>query len=240
MTLCWKLILWSEKGEMVMFTGIIEEVGIISQLTKFPTGAIVKISCQRVLEDFKIGESVAVNGVCLTARDIQKDAFIADVMPETLKSTNLGKFLAGQYVNLEKALKADGRFGGHMVLGHIDGTGRILKNYPKGNTIIFQISLLEELMKYIVLKGSVAIDGISLTVQSVESQSFTVSMIPHTLETTTLQYKVSGDTVNIETDIIGKYIKKFLLDSKSIEDLSKGVVGKSLTIERLKLYGFSS
>lgn len=221
-----------------MFTGIIEEVGIISQLTKLSTGAIVKISCQRVLEDFKIGESAAVNGVCLTARDIQKDAFIADVMPETLRSTNLGNFFAGQYVNLERALKADGRFGGHMVLGHIDGTGRIIKNYSKGNAMIFQISSSEELMKYIVSKGSVAIDGVSLTVQSVGSRSFTVSIIPHTLKTTTLQYKLSGDTVNIETDTIGKYIKKFLLGSKSIENPSKKITGRGLTIERLKLCGF--
>lgn len=223
-----------------MFTGIIEEVGIISQLTKLSTGAIVKISCQRVLENFKIGVSVAVNGACLTARDIQKDAFIADVMPETLRSTNLGNFFAGQYVNLERALKADGRFGGHMVLGHIDGTGRIIKNHSKGNAMIFQISSSEELMKYIVFKGSVAIDGVSLTVQSVGSRGFTVSIIPHTLKTTTLQYKLSGDTVNIETDIIGKYIRKFLLDSKSIENSSKKITGKGLTIERLRSYGFSS
>jgi riboflavin synthase len=223
-----------------MFTGIIEEVGIISQLTKLSAGAFVKISCQRVLEDFKIGESVAVNGVCLTARDIQKDAFIADVMPETLRSTNLKKFPLGQYVNLERALKADGRFGGHMVLGHIDGTGRILKNHLKGNTMIFQISSSEELMKHIVSKGSVAIDGVSLTVQSVGSRSFTVSIIPHTLDTTTLQYRVVGDTVNIETDIIGKYIKNFLLDMKDIDNSSEGGANKGLTIERLKLYGFSS
>ncbi|MBA7550171.1 Riboflavin synthase [subsurface metagenome] len=221
-----------------MFTGIIEEVGIISQLTKLSTGAIVKISCKRVLEDFKIGESVAVNGVCLTARDIQKDAFIADVMPETLRSTNLGKYFAGRHVNLERALKADGRFGGHMVLGHVDGTGRIFKNYPKGNTMIFEISSSEELMRYIVSKGSVAIDGISLTVQSVGGQSFSVSIVPYTLKTTTLQYKTSGDTVNIETDIIGKYIKKFLLDMKDIDNSSEGGVSKGLTIERLKSYGF--
>lgn len=223
-----------------MFTGIIEEVGIISQLTKLSTGAIVKISCQRVLEDFENGESVAVNGVCLTARDIQKDAFIADVMPETLRSTSLGKFFAGQYVNLERALKADGRFGGHIVLGHVDGIGRIIKKHPEGSTMIFQISSSEKLMKYIVLKGSVTMDGISLTVQSVGSRSFTVSITPHTLKTTTLQYKVSGDTVNIETDIIGKYIKKFLLDMKDIDNSSEGGVNKGLTIERLKLYGFSS
>jgi len=223
-----------------MFTGIIEEVGIVSQLTKLSTGALVKISCKKVLEDFKIGESVAVNGVCLTARDIQKGAFIADVMPETLRSTNLGSFFIGEYVNLEKALKADGRFGGHMVLGHIDSTGQIIKNYSKGNAKIFQITCSEELIKHIVLKGSVAIDGISLTVQNIESQSFTVSMIPHTLKTTSLQYKVSGDTVNIETDIIGKYIRKFLLDSKGIENPSKEVAGEGLTIGRLRSYGLSS
>lgn len=223
-----------------MFTGIIEEVGIVSQLTKLSTGALVKISCKKVLEDFKIGESVAVNGVCLTARDVQKSAFIADVMPETLRSTNLGSFSIGEYVNLEKAIKAGGCFGGHIVLGHIDGTGQIIKNYSKGNVKIFQIICSEELMKYIVLKGSVAIDGISLTVQSIESQSFTVSIIPHTLKTTSLQYRVSGDTVNIETDIIGKYVRKFLLDSKSIENPSKEVAGEGLTIERLRSYGFSS
>ncbi|MEA2021340.1 MAG: riboflavin synthase [Candidatus Caldatribacteriota bacterium] len=223
-----------------MFTGIIEEVGIVSQLTKLSTGALVKISCKKVLEDFKIGESMAVNGVCLTVRDIRKDSLIADIMPETLRSTNLGSFFIGEYVNLEKALKTDGRFGGHMVLGHIDGTGKIIKNYSKGNAKIFQITCSEELMKYIVLKGSVAIDGISLTVQSIENQGFTVSMIPHTLKATTLQYRSSGDTVNIETDIIGKYIRKFLLDSRSTENPSKEVVSKGLTIERLRSYGFSS
>ncbi|MGB9814155.1 MAG: riboflavin synthase [Thermovenabulum sp.] len=215
-----------------MFTGIIEEIGTVMNLVGSSSGALITISCKKVLEDLKVGDSVAVNGVCLTARDVKTDSFVADVMPETLGSTNLGELSAGKHVNLERALKAEGRFGGHMVLGHVDGVGRIIRSYPEGNAVVYFIGAPRELMKYIVPKGSVAIDGISLTVQTVAHQGFSVSIIPHTLRATALQYKKTGDTVNIEVDIIGKYVREFL---KNILESSSD---KGLTVEMLKSYGF--
>lgn len=215
-----------------MFTGIIEEIGTVMNLVGSSSGALITISCKKVLEDLKVGDSVAVNGVCLTARDVKTDSFVADVMPETLGSTNLGELSAGKHVNLERALKAEGRFGGHMVLGHVDGVGRIIRSYPEGNAVVYFIGAPREMMKYIVPKGSVAIDGISLTVQTVAHQGFSVSIIPHTLRATALQYKKTGDTVNIEVDIIGKYVREFL---KNILESSSE---KGLTVEMLKSYGF--
>ncbi|MCG1013315.1 riboflavin synthase [Tepidanaerobacter sp. GT38] len=215
-----------------MFTGIIEEVGIVTKLVGSSSGALITILCKKILEDLEIGDSVAVNGVCLTAREVKNDSFVADIMPETLRNTTLSELSAGKRVNLERALKAEGRFGGHIVLGHVDGVGRILRTYPEGNAVVFEIGVPPELMKYIVPKGSIAVDGISLTVQAVSIHGFSVSIIPHTLNTTVLQYKNQGDTVNIETDIIGKYVREYLLNLQ--EDTS----GKGLTAEMLKLYGF--
>lgn len=215
-----------------MFTGIIEEVGIVTKLVGSSSGALITILCKKILEDIEIGDSVAVDGVCLTAREVKNDSFVADIMPETLRNTTLSELSAGKRVNLERALKAEGRFGGHIVLGHVDGVGRILRTYPEGNAVVFEIGVPPELMKYIVPKGSIAVDGISLTVQAVSIHGFSVSIIPHTLNTTVLQYKNQGDTVNIETDIIGKYVREYLLNLQ--EDTS----GKGLTAEMLKLYGF--
>lgn len=215
-----------------MFTGIIEEIGIVTKLVGTSSGALITISCKKVLEDLKIGDSVAVNGVCLTAKEVRNDSFVADIMPETLRSTTLSELSAGKRVNLERALKAGGRFGGHMVLGHVDGVGRILKTYPEGNAVVIEIGVPPDLMKYIVPKGSVAVDGISLTVQAVSIHGFSVSIIPHTLRATVLQYKNQGDTVNIETDIIGKYVREYLLN------LQESTSGKGLTAEMLKFYGF--
>lgn len=215
-----------------MFTGIIEEVGIVTKLVGSSSGALITISCKKILEDLEVGDSVAVNGVCLTAREVKNDSFVADIMPETLRSTTLSELSAGKRVNLERALKAGGRFGGHMVLGHVDGVGRILRTYPEGNAVVFEIGVPPELMKYIVPKGSVAVDGISLTVQAVSIHGFSVSIIPHTLNATVLQYKNQGDTVNIETDIIGKYVREYLLN------FQENTSSKSLTAEMLKSYGF--
>jgi riboflavin synthase len=215
-----------------MFTGIIEEVGVVTKLVGSSSGALITVACKKVLEDLQVGDSVAVNGVCLTAREVRNDSFVADIMPETLRSTTLSELSAGKRVNLERALKAGGRFGGHMVLGHVDGVGRILRTYPEGNAVVFEIGAQPELMKYIVPKGSVAVDGISLTVQAVSINGFSVSIIPHTLRATVLQYKNQGDTVNIETDIIGKYVREYLLS------LQENTSGKGLTAEILKSYGF--
>ncbi|TYP57800.1 riboflavin synthase [Thermosediminibacter litoriperuensis] len=215
-----------------MFTGIIEEVGVVAKLVGSSSGAMITVSCKKVLEDIRVGDSVAVNGVCLTAREVGNDFFVADIMPETFRSTALSELSAGKRVNLERALKAGGRFGGHMVLGHVDGVGKILKSYPEGNAVVIEIGASPELMKYVVPKGSVAVDGISLTVQGVGIHGFSISIIPHTLRATALQYKKPGDTVNLEADIIGKYVREYLFN------LRENGSGKGLTAEMLKFYGF--
>lgn len=187
-----------------MFTGIIEETGkILEKDSKF------KISCSLILEDIKIGDSIAVNGVCLTVTDYNSNSFTADVMNETISKTNLKTTNIGDAVNLERAMSAKGRFGGHIVSGHIDGTGTIKSIKNDGIALWFTIATNKEILKYIVNKGSVAIDGISLTVAYVDDICFKVSVIPHTLNNTNIIHKKIGDTVNLENDIIGKYVDKF-------------------------------
>ena len=188
-----------------MFTGIVEEVGKI--LNSVPGRLTVKAS--RVLEGTKIGDSIAVNGVCLTVISKTSDSFTADVMPETLRRTNLGQSL-GKNVNLERAMPCDGRFGGHIVSGHIDGTGTLESRRNEGNAVWFKINCSSELLTFIVEKGSVALDGISLTVAAVDNSSFSVSVIPHTGEETTIMQRQAGDKINIETDIVAKYVQKML------------------------------
>lgn len=193
-----------------MFTGIIEEVGKIEQLEKTPVRCCLKINASKVLEDTKIGDSIAVNGVCLTVTSMTSESFTADVMPETLRRSSLGILHKGSQVNLERAMPANGRFGGHIVSGHIDGTGHIQSKKPESNAVIVNIEASPSLLRYIVEKGSVAIDGISLTVVQVTSTSFSVSLIPHTESVTALHEKRAGDIVNLETDIIGKYVEKLM------------------------------
>ncbi len=200
-----------------MFAGIIEEVGEISNLQHKTRGAMLHISCKKILEGLKYGDSIAVNGVCLTVKDIKASGFSADIMPATLQSTNLGKLLPKSKVNLERALKVSGRLDGHIVQGHVDGVGTTCEIKKSNDFFTLYITAGQELLKYIVLKGSVAIDGISLTVQEVRSEGFGVSIIPATLSGTALGYKKPGDLVNIETDIIGKYIEKFLKQEKCNE-----------------------
>ena len=179
------------------------------------------IGCSKVLEDLKTGDSVAVNGVCLTATEIsgsgEKGCFSADVMPETFRRTNFRLLHAGSAVNLERAMKADGRFGGHIVTGHIDGTGTITKVEKDDNAIWYTIAAEENLMKYIVEKGSIAIDGISLTVAKRSDVDFAISMIPHTAKETVLSQKKPGDIVNLENDIVGKYIEQLMHYEKKEE-----------------------
>ena len=197
-----------------MFTGIIEEVGTLRSVRRGAHSAVLTIGASRVLSDLKIGDSVAVNGVCLTATRLLPDGFTADVMHETLNRSSLGTLGPGSPVNLERAMAAGGRFGGHIVSGHIDGTGTI-----------------RALLKYIVEKGSIAIDGISLTVAAVDETSFSVSVIPHTAANTILGTKRPGDTVNLETDLIDIYVEKLL--SFRGEPASGG-----LTLEVLRQNGF--
>ena len=193
-----------------MFTGIVEELGTIRSLQRGKHSVVLSIGAHTVLSDLKIGDSVAVNGVCLTATSRDPGGFTADVMHETLNRSSLGALTVSSRVNLERAMAADGRFGGHIVSGHIDGTGTITAVRPDDNAVWYTVSASPELLRYIVEKGSITIDGISLTVASVTETGFSVSAIPHTAAVTTLGEKRVGDTVNLETDIIGKYVEKLL------------------------------
>lgn len=210
-----------------MFTGIIEEVGVIS---KIKSNSLV-IKAVKVLEGTKLGDSIAVNGVCLTVVHLGNDEFEADVMPETKRCSNLSDVKPGDRVNLERAMAADGRFGGHIVSGHIDGEGSILEIKEEDNAFWYAVSAKKEILKYVVRKGSVTIDGISLTVAKVEKDCFYVSIIPHTRKETNLGNKKTGDSVNIECDMVGKYIEHFI----SFQDSKKE---SSMNEEFLKKYGY--
>lgn len=191
-----------------MFTGIIEEVGEVLALNQ--SEGRLDIQADTVLAGTRLGDSIAVNGVCLTVTRMGSTGFSADVMGETLRRSNLGHLTAGARVNLERAMAADGRFGGHIVSGHIDGTGSIQSTRREGNAVWVRIAAPPEILLLIVEKGSVAIDGISLTVAAVDEVSFQVSIIPHTGEETTLLRRKAGDVVNLENDVIGKYVQKLL------------------------------
>ena len=191
-----------------MFTGIIEEVGKIKNI-QGGTNYKLTIAASKILEDIHLGDSIAVNGICLTTISWDNGSFTVDVMRETLERTSLHKLRAGSFVNLERALAANGRFGGHIVSGHIAGTGEIINIRRDANAVWYKIKTSEKIMEFIIEKGSIAIDGISLTVAKVDRSTFYVSVIPHTLENTILLRKKTGDIVNLENDIVGKYIKSF-------------------------------
>lgn len=191
-----------------MFTGIIEEVGKIKNI-QGGTNYKLTIAASKILEDIHLGDSIAVNGICLTAISWDNGSFTVDVMRETLERTSLHRLRAGSFVNLERALAANGRFGGHIVSGHIDGIGEIINIRRDANAVWYKIKTSEKIMEFIIEKGSIAIDGISLTVAKVDRSTFYVSVIPHTLENTILLRKKTGDIVNLENDIVGKYIKSF-------------------------------
>lgn len=193
-----------------MFTGIIEEVGIVSRIQRSGSSSFIEIQAKKVLEDVHLGDSIAVNGVCLTVTHFGSGLFRADVMNETLSRSSLGSLTSGSPVNLERAMAAGGRFGGHIVSGHIDGTGTVTDIRNDGIAVWYTINTSPQILHYIVEKGSVAIDGISLTVAKVTDTSFSVSIIPHTASQTILGTKKSGDTVNLENDIIGKYVEKLM------------------------------
>ena len=194
-----------------MFTGIIEEIGEIKEINRGPLSIILTINAKTVLSDIKIGDSIATSGVCLTVTSFTQSSFKADVMPETMKRTNYNKLTVGSRVNLERAMVVGSRFGGHIVSGHIDGIGRVTGLKKDGNAIWVTIEADDNIMKYIIRKGSISIDGISLTVASVTRKDFNVSIIPMTASETTLLEKKMGDTVNLECDIVGKYIERFTI-----------------------------
>ena len=214
-----------------MFTGIIEEKGTVKHISLAGISGSIAIRAKKVLGGTKIGDSIAVNGVCLTVVTLQPDGFTADVMAETIRRTSLGSCRPGDSVNLERAMAADGRFGGHIVAGHIDGTGTVLSVMPEGNAVWVTISAPREILRYIVEKGSIAIDGISLTVAYVDDSCFKVSVIPHTGEETTLLSRRAGDIVNLENDIIGKYVRRLM-------EISASKSESRITEDFLKKYGF--
>ena len=213
-----------------MFTGLIEETGTVCEACRNGNASFIRIAAEKVLEGTKVGDSIAVNGVCLTVTEHDGKIFRADVMNETLSRSSLGTLKQGSKVDLERAMSAEGRFGGHIVSGHIDGTGTVSDIKQDGIAVRYTISADEKLLRYIVEKGSVTLDGISLTVAAVTDTDFTVSVIPHTAEQTILPYKKVGDIINIETDIIGKYVEKLL---RPAEPKKSGV-----TMEQLMKNGF--
>ena len=208
-----------------MFTGIVEELGRVQNVKSDK----ITVECGTVIEDAKLGDSIAVNGVCLTVVEILPKGFVADVSPETLKITSLGDLKSGSYINLERAMKANGRFGGHIVSGHIDGRGKFINVQKNGEFYDLKIELEQEQLKYVVRKGSITIDGISLTVADIKENIISLAIIPHTFENTNLKTLKSSDFVNIEVDIVAKYIEKFLStsDNKS-----------RITLEYLQEHGF--
>ncbi|MBW7459320.1 riboflavin synthase [Paenibacillus sepulcri] len=194
-----------------MFTGLIEEIGALKRSYKQGEAMMMTIEAARVLEDAAIGDSISVNGVCLTVTELSGSTFTADVMPQTFRHTNLKDTRPGDKVNLERAMKAGGRYGGHIVQGHVDGTGTIATRTTDANAVVFTIRPHDsDLMRYVIPQGSITVDGISLTVVDVDSIAFTVSIIPHTLRATALQLKQAGSSINIECDVLGKYVDHLL------------------------------
>ena len=193
-----------------MFTGIIEEIGTVVTMTRGARSFSLEVRAQKVLEDTKIGDSISTNGVCLTVTELSENSFKADVMPETVSRTALQELTAGSLVNLERALSLQTRLGGHIVTGHIDGTGRISQRRNDDNALWISIECAPSLLRHIVEKGSITIQGVSLTVARVDESSFAVSLIPHTQSVTTLHNLRIGSLVNLETDIIAKYVEKML------------------------------
>ena len=200
-----------------MFTGIVEGLGKIKRLTMKGADAVLEIESGISLTDVNIGDSIAVNGACLTVTSKTEKTFIADVSAESLSKTTLRHLKSGEKVNLEKSLRVGGFVGGHFVLGHVDGTARILSRTQKSGSLILAVEMDEKLARYIVEKGSVAIDGVSLTVNKLEKGRFYVNMIPHTAAVTALEARKEGDWVNIETDVLGKYVEKLLQTPRGID-----------------------
>ncbi|MBN2808849.1 MAG: riboflavin synthase [Deltaproteobacteria bacterium] len=218
-----------------MFTGIIEETGAVISSNLSGGSGILRLEAALIPEDCRPGDSIAVNGVCLTVTSLGRRQISFDVSAETLRRSSLGGLKRGERVNLERALAANGRFGGHLVSGHIDGTGTLIKRQPEGNAIIFTFSAPPNITRYLIEKGSIAIDGISLTIMQLSGQNFSVAVIPHSLKLTTLGEKAVGDIVNLENDLVAKYIEKFLQpDMRGAADQAS-----TLNLDLLKKHGFA-
>lgn len=199
-----------------MFTGIVEEMGAVTAVEKTLAGTRLTILAATVLSDLKIGDSVSINGTCLTVVTKGERNFAVEVSPETLSVTTLGHLTTGAPVNLERAMKLNERIGGHLVAGHVDGVGTIRGRHQEGNAIFFTIEAPHEILRYCVVKGSITVDGISLTVNDVTEKGFSVAIIPHTAKVTTLGLKQPGDSVNLEADLIGKYVERLLQERNQL------------------------
>jgi len=215
-----------------LFTGLIEEIGKVQSVIKSTKSAKITIKASKILDGVKLGDSISTNGVCLTITDFSNQLFSIDVMAETMRRSNLQLLISGDDVNLERALKVGDRLGGHMVSGHIDGMGTVVDLQNEDNAVWVTISAEKEILKYIVQKGSIAIDGISLTVAYVDDSIFKVSIIPHTKEVTSLLSKKAGEVVNLECDMLGKYIEKLLLFRE------QAPVSRGINMNFLSEYGF--
>ncbi|MBL3646668.1 MULTISPECIES: riboflavin synthase subunit alpha [unclassified Bacillus (in: firmicutes)] len=212
-----------------MFTGIIEETGTIESMKKAGHSMALTIKCSKILEDVHLGDSIAVNGICLTVTDFTKNQFTVDVMPETVKATSLNELSKGSKVNLERAMAANGRFGGHFVSGHVDGTAEITRIEEKSNAVYYDLKMDPSLTKTLVLKGSITVDGVSLTIFGLSEDKVTISLIPHTISETIFSEKTIGSTVNIECDMIGKYMYRFL--HKANENKTQQTITKAFLSE---------
>ena len=234
-----------------MFTGIVEEIGAVRAVVSGGEWGSLSIGARRVLEDTRRGDSIAVNGVCLTVTALSRDGFTADVMAETLRRSNLGALKVGEAVNLERALAANGRFGGHIVSGHVDNLGEIVNTKQEGSALWLTLSAPPDVLELVVKKGSVTLDGVSLTVAERTERTFSVSLIPTTQTDTTLLRKRPGDKINLETDIIGKYVERLLQPMKAQPEWKAGTEMRSaetdsgadlgrggITKEFLTRYGF--
>lgn len=220
-----------------MFTGLIEEIGHVQHVTSKGEAMVLNIRARKVLEQVKLGDSIAVNGVCLTVTSFNGSSFSADVMPETYRRSSLSSLKTGSTVNLERAMQLGARLGGHIVQGHVDGLAVIAATYKDANAVVYELELLnKEQLRYIIPKGSIAIDGISLTVVKVQDSIVSVSIIPHTLAETALQYRRQGDLINIECDMIGKYVEHLL--SFQTGKTEKPEKQSNLTAAFLQEHGF--
>lgn len=198
-----------------MFSGIIEEMGVVKAVTRQPGGVRMAVLAKHILDGLEIGESVAVNGACLTVADRHSDGFEADLSPETLQRTTAGQFAVGDGVNLERSLRYNGRVSGHLVSGHVDGVGRIRDRKQEGNALLLTIEVPRELRRYCAEKGSIAVDGVSLTVNAVGDDHVRIAVIPHTAKSTTLGVKGAGAVVNLEADLLAKYLERLLTGDRS-------------------------
>lgn len=204
-----------------MFTGIIEEIGIVKDFTQISNGAEITVSCNKVLSDTKIGDSIAINGVCQTVVEMSENSFTADVSNETLKVTNFISLKKGEKVNLERALTLNERVGGHLVSGHVDSVAKLISSCKESDFYTMKFELTNDASRYVIKKGSITINGISLTVAEIQDTVATVAVIPHTYENTNLFVLKQGDKVNVETDVFAKYIEKFLLNEKTTSIISE-------------------